>query len=77
MGHYLLRNAPKTGTGDLLISVQAVNPIQIPIIEDIEWYNIQLQLLLESDGNNESPINESIYQLYNLTDEEIKFIENQ
>jgi type II restriction/modification system DNA methylase subunit YeeA len=28
MGHYLLKDAPKTGTGDLLISVQAVEPIK-------------------------------------------------
>ena len=33
MGHYLLKDAPMTGTGDLLISVQAVEPIKIPIIE--------------------------------------------
>ena len=32
MGHYLLKDAPKTGTGDLLISVQAVEPIKIPMI---------------------------------------------
>lgn len=32
MGHYLLKDAPKTGTGDLLISVQAVEPIKVPII---------------------------------------------
>ena len=30
MGHYLLNNAPRTGTGDLLISVQAVEPIKVP-----------------------------------------------
>ena len=28
MGHYLLNNAPRTGTGDLLISVQAVEPVK-------------------------------------------------
>ena len=30
IGHYLLKDAPKTGTGDLLVSVQAIEPIQIP-----------------------------------------------
>jgi hypothetical protein len=31
LGNYLLQESPKTGTGDLLISVQAVEPIRIPI----------------------------------------------
>jgi hypothetical protein len=30
IGNYLLSASPKTGTGDLLISVQAVEPILIP-----------------------------------------------
>ena len=30
LGNYLLKDAPKTGTGDLLISVQALEPIYIP-----------------------------------------------
>ena len=32
MGKYLLKNSPKTGTGDLLISVQAIEPIKVPAI---------------------------------------------
>ena len=36
MGHYLLKDAPKTGTGDLLISVQAIEPLRIPIISETE-----------------------------------------
>ena len=34
MGHYLMKDAPKTGTGDLLVSVQAVEPIKIPQISN-------------------------------------------
>ena len=30
MGHYLLQSTPNTGTGDLLVSVQAVEPLLIP-----------------------------------------------
>ena len=30
MGHYLLQDTPTTGTGDLLVSVQAVEPLLIP-----------------------------------------------
>src|SRR5690606_7827281 len=30
-GKYLMKDSPKTGTGDLLISVQAIEPLQIPI----------------------------------------------
>ena len=31
MGHYMLKDSPKTGTGDLLVSVQAIEPILIPM----------------------------------------------
>lgn len=31
MGHYLLKDSPKTGTGDLLVSVQAIEPIKVPV----------------------------------------------
>ena len=29
IGHYLLKNSPTTGTGDLLLSVQALEPVCI------------------------------------------------
>ena len=34
MGHYLLQDAPTTGTGDLLVSVQAIEPLLIPLPQD-------------------------------------------
>ena len=45
MGHYLLKDAPKTGTGDLLISVQAVEPIKLPSVT--HELNIEFKRLLE------------------------------
>lgn len=39
MGHYLLKDSPKTGTGDLLVSVQAIEPIKIPQIQDETKFN--------------------------------------
>jgi adenine-specific DNA-methyltransferase len=39
MGHYLLKDSPKTGTGDLLVSVQAIEPIKIPQIQNETKFN--------------------------------------
>ena len=36
MGHYMFKDSPKTGTGDLLVSVQAIEPILIPMNKDME-----------------------------------------
>lgn len=36
MGHYLMKDSPKTGTGDLLVSVQAIEPLKIPQIQNQE-----------------------------------------
>ena len=47
MGHFLLKEAPKTGTGDLLISVQAVEPIKVPELEDSSVFATYLQRYMD------------------------------
>jgi adenine-specific DNA-methyltransferase len=84
-GKYLMRDSPKTGTGDLLISVQAIEPLLIPIPEK------EISFLLEKTVdeiliaiNNQKPISEYenkidliIYTMLGFTDQEIEFIELQ
>lgn len=79
-GNYLLKDSPKTGTGDLLISVQAVEPIKVPIPDkDTES---KLEFLVKEELKNPSAeteyeIDSLVYHLYGLSNEEIAFIENQ
>jgi len=47
MGHYLMKDSPKTGTGDLLISVQAIEPLKIPQIDNQEPFIQKADLMLE------------------------------
>ncbi|MFT4222362.1 TaqI-like C-terminal specificity domain-containing protein [Dysgonomonas sp.] len=80
MGHYLLKDAPKTGTGDLLISVQAVEPVRIPI--PFEKTNNEFEALFNRQlyhfsQSTEDQINHKVYNLYNLSIEEIELIENK
>ena len=75
MGHFLLKDAPKTGTGDLLISVQAVEPIKIPQLEDTTIFTTFLQQYLAGNIDVENEINSNIYELYKLSREEIEYIE--
>lgn len=81
MGHYLLQEAPKTGTGDLLISVQAVEPLKIPIIEDECDFDVLVNEVLQNQAKNEDTSNienqldRKVYKLYNLSKEEIDYIE--
>ena len=77
MGHYLLKDSPKTGTGDLLISVQAIDPIRVP-------NNIQIKDeidILMSNGfpsqESQEKIDQIIYKLYNLDSQEILFVQNR
>ena len=76
MGHFLLKDAPKTGTGDLLISVQAVEPVKIPIIDDDSKYISYLHRFEQEDEEAERIINAHIYELYHLSAEEIEYLEN-
>lgn len=77
MGHYLLKDAPKTGTGDLLISVQAVEPLLVPFIAEDSYYSAILNMILsESDTKLESDVAEKIYQLYGLSEDEKQYIKS-
>ena len=76
MGHYLLKDSPKTGTGDLLISVQAIEPACIP-------YNAmcdgQLSSLLDRQITNpsdttENEINDVVFSMYGLSSNEREFV---
>ena len=80
VGNYLLRDSPKTGTGDLLVSVQAITPIIVPIPEkefeeQIDSLTDQLITCINSDV--EKSINTAFYNLFKFSAEEIEFIEFQ
>ena len=80
MGHYLLKDAPKTGTGDLLISVQAIIPIMVPIISNNinSIFSKALKLLINDKNTDiEKEISHRIFDLYGLsTEEQLYIIEN-
>ncbi|TAG87730.1 MAG: class I SAM-dependent DNA methyltransferase, partial [Bacteroidetes bacterium] len=81
----LKRFAPKTGTGDLIISIQALSPLQIPIptkkqekqITDLVDKIIAKKEKNEDTTNLEAEIDTLIYKMYDLTTEEIEVIENE
>ena len=74
MGHYLLSGAPKTGTGDLLISVQAVEPLRIPVISPRMLQ--PFEHFMSKATKHEHEIDSLVYDLYNLSFDEIEFIES-
>ena len=83
----LFRLSPKTGTGDLIISVQALNPLRIPIPNDEQERSIceildKIISLKNQDSSIdtislESEIDQLVYELYGLTEEEIKIVEGE
>ena len=78
LGHYLLKNAPQTGTGDLLISVQAVAPIKVPPISyevNCLFKELLQDYLLQKSVAKEKEINQKVYSLYGLSLDEIKYID--
>ena len=76
MGHYLLKDSPKTGTGDLLVSVQAIEPACIPYNSQ---YERQLSTLLHGQINNpfdssEKEINDIVFTMYGLSHKEREYV---
>ena len=78
VGNYLLQDSPKTGTGDLLVSVQAINPIFVPIPEKLfeDKINTLVESLIQNlDTNIENKINYCFYNLLDFSPTEIEFVE--
>jgi len=81
----LFRLSPKTGTGDLIISVQALNPLRIPLPTESQEQEIcdKLDLILALKKENpaadtsalEREIDLMVYGLYGLSEEEIGIVE--
>lgn len=80
----LLLNSPKTGTGDVIISVQALNPLLVyqPTEEEAERFIKKVEKIItqkaagKDTSKLENALNNMVYQLYDLTAEEIAIIEN-
>ena len=76
MGHYLLKDSPKTGTGDLLVSVQAIEPASIPYNAQ---HDSQLSSLLDMQISNpsdatEKEINNIVFTMFGLTPNEREYV---
>ena len=78
MGHYLLNGAPRTGTGDLLISVQAVEPIRIPVIDDSDeaFTDLVRRFITNPSSELDEEIDNIIFDLYGLSPDEREYIVN-
>jgi len=80
MGHHMMKDAPQTGTGDLLISVQAIEPLKIPIPDENTEKSIEGiigNILKKQNTTLEKKLNQMIYAMYKLNREEVTFIEHQ
>jgi type II restriction/modification system DNA methylase subunit YeeA len=86
--YQLLNNSPKTGTGDVIISVQALEPHRVPpitpenqpLVSQIE--SLVDQILARKRGSPnadtrdlERAIDDIVYRLYDLTLDEIRLVE--
>jgi hypothetical protein len=82
---FLLENSPKTGTGDVITSVQAITPLRIPQISpkaQQPFIDLVNQILAKkAKGEDSTPeereIDQLVYKLYDLTAEEIQIVEGK
>ena len=89
LSHYQLFGlAPKTGTGDLIVSVQALEPLLVPPITEANQHLVtqiedRVDSILAAKRNDpdadttalEKEIDQIVYSLYDLTHEEIAIVE--
>lgn len=83
VGHFLLKDSPTTGTGDLIISVQAINPLPVPQNIDETPFNNLVDKILRIKKEDpsydtsqiEDKINSLVYELFELNCEDIAIIE--
>ncbi|RKU38794.1 type II restriction endonuclease [Candidatus Poribacteria bacterium] len=91
VAHYQLFDiAPKTGTGDLIVSVQALEPLLVPpitnanqhLVTEIENKVDRIITAKQTDSDVdisdlENEIDTLVYELYNLTEAEIAIVEGK
>jgi adenine-specific DNA-methyltransferase len=83
--YQMFQEAPRTGMGDLIISVQALEPILVyyPSEKEEQKFTelVDKIIILKKEGKDstalEKKIDEMVYKLYNLTPEEIAVVENR
>jgi len=81
--YQLFENAPKTGMGDLIISVQALEPLLVYYPTDTEQTQIEklVDKIIENKRANldttelEREIDVLVYKLYELTYDEVKIVD--
>lgn len=86
LGCYLLKDSPKTGTGDLIVSVQALAPalVAVPDAKTLNKCVHILQDIIQYEKHNhyseiavlESELENIIFDLYNINYKERKYIED-
>ena len=85
MGNYLFAASPRTGTGDLIISVQAFEPIPVPKISETEqapFIDLLNKILKAIDNQQdytdfENELNEKVFDLYQLNGAERDWVKRQ
>ena len=83
--YQLFENAPKTGMGDLIISVQALEPLLVyyPTDEQEQQIEYLVNQILKKKQSGKSTadlqleIDRLVYKLYDLTEAEIGVIEGK
>ena len=81
VGNYMLKDSPRTGTGDLLISVQAIEPLRIPLatestVELICKLVDKISIETSEKTELENKLDSLVYELYGFNKQETEFIEN-
>ena len=76
MGHYLLKDSPKTGTGDLLVSVQAIEPARVPYETkyDGRLSDLLYRQIRERSAATEKEINDIVFSMYGLSPSEREYV---
>ena len=91
LSHYqLFELAPKTGTGDLIVSVQALEPLLVPPITETNQHlatqiEDRVDKIFDTKRTNpdadvselENEIDQIVYLLYDLTPDEIAIVEDK
>ncbi|MEN6568499.1 MAG: N-6 DNA methylase [Rikenellaceae bacterium] len=88
--YFILKNSDKTGAGDVMLNVQSFEKIPIPPITSsnqpiVSQIESLVDAILSAKKDNpaadtsalEQQIDHLVYRLYDLTEEEIKIVENQ
>ena len=74
--YYIYQNSDTTGAGDIMLNIQSLIKFPIPQIDSLQLSTLCISQCNSVSDLAQAQMDDIIYRSYNLSEEEIRYIQN-